>query len=75
MHLTINIKEQQKTAFILSLLQEFDYIEITDMQDDTPNLPDEHKTLLDERLARIERGETSFRSWDIIKQRYEKKAI
>ncbi len=55
----------------MSLLQEFHYIEITDMQDDTPNFPDEHKTLLDERLVRIERGETSFRSWEIIKQRYE----
>jgi len=29
MHLTINIKEQQKTTFILSFLQEFHYIEIS----------------------------------------------
>jgi hypothetical protein len=75
MELTINIKEQQKTAFFLKLLQEFDYIEITDIKDDEGTISEEHKALIDRRLNQIENGETSFQAWDIIKQKYEKKAI
>ena len=65
----------QKIAFFLKLLHEFDYIEIMDIKEDETPFPQEHKRLLEERLERIENGETSFRSWDIIKQKYERKAI
>jgi len=75
MELTINIKEQQKIAFFIKLLEEFDYIEITDIKDDKSTISENHKILIDRRLNQIENGETSFQTWDIIKQKYEKKAI
>ncbi len=75
MELTINIKEQQKIAFFLKLLHEFDYIEITDIKEDETPFPQEHRQLLEQRLKRIEKGEASFKSWDEIKQKYEKRAI
>lgn len=71
MELRINIKENAKQAFFLQLLKEFDYIEILDVKDDDASLPEEHKLLLDERLTKIEKGETTFRSWDEIKKKYE----
>lgn len=75
MELTINIKEQQKIAFFLNLLHEFNYIEIMDIKEDETPFPDEHKKLLESRLKRIKNNETSFKSWDLIKEKYEKKAI
>jgi hypothetical protein len=75
MELTINIKEQQKISFFLKLLQEFDYIEIMDIKEDETPFSGEHKALLEERLKKIETGETSFRNWDTIKQKYEEKTI
>jgi len=72
MELTITIKEEKKRAFFLKLLHEFDYIEIIDIKEDDTLFPTEHKVLLEERLKRIENDETSFRSWDTIKKRYEK---
>jgi len=70
MELTICIKEQTKLAFFIKLLQEFDYVEIIDIKEET-SLPNEHKVLLEKRLQRIERGETTFNSWDLIKKKYE----
>jgi hypothetical protein len=75
MELTISIKEQTKLAFIIQLLKEFEYIEILDMKEDEILLPIEHRELLEKRLKRIEQGEVSFKSWDLIKKKYEKKAI
>ena len=75
MELTISIKEQTKLAFFVKLLQEFEYVEIIDIKEDTPLLPNEHRELLKNRLKRIEKGETSFKSWDLIKKKYEKATI
>jgi len=75
MELTISIKEQQKIAFFLKLLQEFDYIEIMDIKEDEILFSDEHKELIKKRLERIESGNTTFKSWDTIKQKYEKISI
>ena len=75
MELTICIKEQTKLAFFIKLMQEFEYVEIIDIKEDETPFPIEHKELLDKRLEKIERGETSFKSWDVIKTKYENKAI
>ena len=75
MELTINIKEQNKIDFLISLLQEFDYVEIIDIKEDEISISDEHKELLDKRLERIANSKTSFKSWDLIKEKYAKKAI
>jgi hypothetical protein len=74
MELTINIKEQSKLSFLLQLLQEFDYVEILEIKDDA-GIPIEHLELLEKRLKQIENGETSFKRWDLIKKKYEKKAV
>lgn len=75
MELTISIKEQSKIASFIKILQEIEYIDIIDIKEDETPFPSEHETLLDERLERIEKGETTFKSWDLIKEKYEKKAI
>jgi len=75
MELTINIKEQSKLAFFIKLLQEFNYVEIIDIREQKTVLPLEHTILLKKRIDRIERGETTFKSWDLIKEKYEKGEI
>ena len=75
MELTINIKEQQKIAFFLNLLRELDFIEIMDIKEEETPFPKEHKELLEERLEMIANGKTTFRSWDKIKQKYEKRSV
>ena len=74
MELTVNIKEQSKIAF-LNLIKEFDYIEVVNVKEELQELPAEHKDLLDKRLQRLENGETTFKSWDLIKKKYEDKAV
>jgi len=71
MELTISIKEQSKLAFFIKLLQEFSYIEILDINENILSIPVEHKLLLEQRLQRIINGETTFKSWDLIKEKYE----
>jgi len=73
MELTINIKEQAKQAFIIKLLQEFEYVEIIDVKEDDEDINVAHRELLEKRLKRIASGESTFKSWDIIKKKYEKK--
>jgi hypothetical protein len=73
MELTINIKEQGKIDSFLNLIKEYDYIEIISMNDKHAEIPSEHKRLLKERLKRIEEGKTSFKSWDLVKKKYEGK--
>jgi hypothetical protein len=78
MELTINIKEAAKQAFIIKLLQEFEYVEIIDVKEDDEDdggIDVAHKELLEKRLERIAKGESTFKSWDIIKKKYEKKVI
>ncbi len=75
MELTISIKEQSKLAFFIKLLQEFEYVEILDVKEEETPFPAEHKELLDKRLERIESGEVTFKSWNEIKKKYEKRTV
>jgi hypothetical protein len=75
MELTINIKDPKDIASFLNLIRKFDYVEIVDVKENNPEIPIEHRILLDERLKRIEDGTTSFKNWDLIRNKYEGKAI
>lgn len=75
MKLTIHIKEQSKMTAFLSLIKNFDYIEIVDVKEDAGELPFEHRDLLDKRLRRIEKGEATFKNWDLVKVKYESKGL
>jgi hypothetical protein len=71
MELTISIKEQSKFAFFIKLLQEFNYVEILDIKEEESSIPIEHKLLLEKRLQKITKNESTFKSWDLIKEKYE----
>jgi hypothetical protein len=75
MELTINIKGQKNIASFLNLIRKIDYVEIIDVKEESSDLPVEHKILLDERLKRVEEGKTTFKNWDLVKSKYEGKAI
>ncbi len=75
MELTINIKDKKYITSFLNLLRKFDYIEIIDVKEDTYDIPEEHRMLLDERLKMVEEGKTSFRDWEMVKKKYEGKTI
>ena len=75
MKITVNIKEQKKIATFLNFIKEIDYIEIVNLKEESQELPAEHRDLLDKRLQRLENGETTFKDWDLIKQKYENKAV
>ena len=75
MELTINIKDQKKVASFINHLRQFDYVEIIDVNEETTEIPEEHKTLLDERLKLVEEGKATYKSWDSIKKKYETKGV
>jgi hypothetical protein len=50
-------------------------VDVIDIKDDSSDIPIEHKILLDERLKRVEEGKTTFKNWDLVKRKYEGKAI
>ena len=75
MEITANIREQKKIATFLNFIKEIDYIEIVSLKEESQELPAEHRDLLDKRLQRLENGETTFKHWDLIKQKYENKAV
>lgn len=75
MELTINIKDNKYITSFLNLLRKFDYIEIIDVKEDSYDIPEEHKMLLDERLKMVEEGKTSFRDWEMVKKKYEGRTI
>ncbi len=75
MELTVNIKEQGKIATFLNLIKKIDYIEIVNIKEEPQEFLSEHKELIDKRLQRIESGQTTFKSWDSIKKKYEEKAV
>jgi len=75
MELTVSIKEQSKIAAFLKLINDIDYIEVVSIKEDNNELSEEHKHLLDQRLKRIENGETTFVAWEKIKQKYEKNTL
>ncbi|NLO02616.1 MAG: addiction module protein, partial [Bacteroidales bacterium] len=48
---------------------------IIDVKEDSYDIPEEHKMLLDERLKMVEEGKTSFRDWEMVKKKYEGRTI
>lgn len=75
MELTIHIKDIKYITSFLNLLRKFDYIEVIDVKEDTYDIPEEHRMLLDERLKMVEEGKTSFRDWEMVKKKYEGETI
>lgn len=75
MELTINIKDQKNMAAFLNLIRKYDYVEIVEVKEENSDFPIEHKILLDERLKRVEEGKTTFKNWDLVKRKYEEKAV
>ncbi len=75
MEVIINIKNKNKIAAFLNLIKEIDYVELVDVKEETGEIPVGHRELLDKRLQKIEKGETTFKNWDLIKGKYETKAI
>ncbi|WP_394336312.1 hypothetical protein [Breznakibacter xylanolyticus] len=45
------------------------------MKEDLPELPFKHSDLLNKRMRRIDSGEVTFKSWDLIKMKYDDKAL
>jgi len=74
MELTVNIKEQNKLGAFLDLIKDIDYIEIIDVKEEG-ELPEEHRVLLDKRLHKTDNSESSFKNWDLLKKKYEGKAV
>ena len=50
-------------------------MEIVDVKEHDPDLPIEHRKLLDERLMRVKKGKAAFKNWDSMKKKYEEKAV
>jgi len=75
MELTISIKDPKDIASFLNLIRKYDYVEIVDVKENNPDFPIEHRILLEERLKRVEDGKTSFKNWDLIKNKYDGKAL
>jgi pantothenate kinase len=50
-------------------------VNIVNVKEELHELPAEHRDLLDKRLQKIENGETTFKNWDLIKKKYENKAV
>lgn len=75
MKLTVNIKEQSKIAAFLNLIKKFDYIELVDVKEDIGEPVPEHRDLLEKRLRRIEKDEVAFKTWELIKAKYEDKEV
>jgi hypothetical protein len=63
MKLTINIKEECKVNFILKLMQSFDFVEIIDNPEFTP----EQQLEKDRRLDMFQKEERKLDSWDEMK--------
>ena len=70
MEITINIKNKKNASSFLELLKTIDYVEVVDVSEGEPGLLEEHRIILDERLNKVEAGEVTFKSWDLIKKKY-----
>jgi hypothetical protein len=75
MELTISIKGQKNISEFLNLIRTFEYIEIIDVKEEASDLPFEHLELLDKRLQKVEEGKTSYQKWDVVKKKYEDRAL
>jgi len=67
MKITINIKDN-KVGFFLELLQSFDFISIEKADTENAELSDEHKKILDERLANYKSDPDNLLDWDDVKK-------
>ena len=67
MKLTIRIKDH-KVAFFLELLRSFEDFIIVEKAEETQEAPlsDEHKAILDERLASYKRDPQSLLDWEQV---------
>jgi hypothetical protein len=52
-----------------------DFIEIIHVKEEKDDLLPEHMDLLNSRLQKIEKGQVNFKSWDVIKEKYENKIL
>ena len=71
MELTVSIKDQEKVAIFLNLLKNIDYVELIEVSEDRKDFMPEHVDILTKRLQKIEKGQVGFKSWDLIKAKYE----
>jgi len=71
----IKYKERSKIAAFINLIKKIDYIEMVDIKEESQELTAEHRDFLDIRLQSIENGETTFKNWNLIKKKYEDKAV
>lgn len=62
----LNIKDPNRAHFLLELLQGLDYVEI---EKEESELSEEHKRILDERLANHEANPNEGSPWQEVKQR------
>ena len=68
MKITLKVKKG-KAAFFLELLKSFDFITIEDAQDmDDVVLSEEHKAILDQRLANYKSDPNALLNWDEVKK-------
>jgi len=67
MKITIKIKDS-KVGFFLELLQSFDFISIEKADTENVELSEEHKKILDERLANYKSDPDNLLDWDDVKK-------
>jgi hypothetical protein len=75
MVLTLNIKVKEKLNDFLDMLEDIDYVEVVGMDEKNENISEEQLTILKKRLDKIEQGKSTFKDWDTIKKKYEKKTF
>ena len=75
MELTVNIKDEKRISDFLEMLQNIEYVEVLSINQNESSIPEEHKMLLEQRLKNIADGKTTFKSWDVIKQKYANKSV
>ncbi|MFK7806356.1 MAG: addiction module protein [Saprospiraceae bacterium] len=67
MKITINIKDN-KVGFFLELLQSFDFITIEKADSESTELSEEHKKILNERLANYKSDPENLLDWDDVRK-------
>ncbi len=75
MELTHNIKDHNCVKEFLEMVKNNDYVEVLFVEEADTTIPEEHQLLLEKRLASIEKGAITFKSWDDIKKKYANKTV
>ena len=73
MKITINVKKG-KAAFFLELLRSFDFITIEKAHDIDEELTQEHKDILDQRLASYKSDPDNLVDWEEFKNQKNQKS-